>query len=152
MTAIREATEADLEAIRAIYNESIPKRIATADLEPQSAEARRAWFVQRDHAKRPVLVAVDAQLDLKAMASALGVRRVDMADPQDAERLTGYVVGGISPLGQRRRLPTVIDERVMLLPRVHVSAGRRGLEIALAPADLVAATGATLATLARASG
>jgi L-amino acid N-acyltransferase YncA len=61
MTAIREATEADLEAIRAIYNESIPKRIATADLEPQSAEARRAWFTQRDHAKRPVLVAVDAQ-------------------------------------------------------------------------------------------
>ena len=61
MTAIREATEADLEAIRAIYNESIPKRIATADLEPQSAEARRAWFVQRDHARRPVLVAIDAQ-------------------------------------------------------------------------------------------
>jgi Cys-tRNA(Pro)/Cys-tRNA(Cys) deacylase len=120
-------------------------------LEPESVyktlvveSGPRAWALG--------LVAVDTQLDLKAMATALGVRRVDMADPQVAERLTGYVVGGISPLGQRRRLPTVIDERVMLLPRVHVSAGRRGLEIALAPADLVAATGATLATLARASG
>ena len=58
---VRDANESDLEAIRAIYNESIPKRIATADLEPQSAEARRAWFAQRDRAKRPVLVAVDAQ-------------------------------------------------------------------------------------------
>lgn len=57
---LRDACESDLEAIRAIYNESIPKRIATADLEPQTAEARRAWFLHRDHARRPVLVAVDA--------------------------------------------------------------------------------------------
>lgn len=98
------------------------------------------------------LVAVDAQLDPKSMAAALGVRRVEMAAAQDAERVTGYVVGGISPLGQRRRLPTVIDERVMQLERVHVSAGRRGLEIALAPSDLVALTAATLAAIARASG
>jgi len=98
------------------------------------------------------LVAVDAQLDPKAMAVALGVRRVEMAAAQDAERVTGYVVGGISPLGQRRRLPTVIDERVMQLARVHVSAGRRGLEIALAPSDLVALTAATVAAIARASG
>lgn len=98
------------------------------------------------------LVAVDAQLDPKALALALGVRRVEMANPQDAERLTGYVVGGISPLGQRRRLPTVIDEAAISLSRVHVSAGRRGLEIAIAPADLVALTGARVAAIARSSG
>jgi Cys-tRNA(Pro)/Cys-tRNA(Cys) deacylase len=95
------------------------------------------------------IVPVDRSLDLKAMASALGVKKVAMAPPEEAERATGYVVGGISPLGQRRRLPTVLDESATSLDRVYVSGGRRGLDLSLAPADLVRATSATLAAIAR---
>lgn len=95
------------------------------------------------------VVPVAAYLDLKALAAAAGGRKAEMAPPAEAERATGYVVGGISPLGQKRRLPAVIDESALLLDTVHVSAGRRGLEIALAPADLVRLTGATVAAIAR---
>ena len=95
------------------------------------------------------LVPVDRELDLKALAAALGVKRAEMAAPDEAERATGYVVGGINPLGQRRALPTVIDESATALERIYVSAGRRGLEIALRPADLVALCRATTAPIAR---
>jgi Cys-tRNA(Pro)/Cys-tRNA(Cys) deacylase len=95
------------------------------------------------------VVPVDRQLDLKAVASALGVKRVTMAEPAEAERVTGYVVGGISPIGQRRALPTVVDASAMELDRVYVSGGRRGLDLSMAPADLVAATRATTAAIAR---
>jgi Cys-tRNA(Pro)/Cys-tRNA(Cys) deacylase len=95
------------------------------------------------------IVPVTMQLDLKAMAQAAGGKRAEMADPKVAERATGYVLGGISPLGQKRRLPTVIDETAVLFERVHVSAGRRGLEIALAPGDLLALTAGTLAAIGR---
>jgi Cys-tRNA(Pro)/Cys-tRNA(Cys) deacylase len=95
------------------------------------------------------LVPVSATLDLKAAAHALGARRLEMADVKEAERATGYVVGGISPLGQRKALPTVIDASAAALPTIHVSAGRRGLELALAPADLVRLCRATLAPVAR---
>jgi Cys-tRNA(Pro)/Cys-tRNA(Cys) deacylase len=96
------------------------------------------------------LVPVDRELDLKALAGALGAKRAEMAAPDEAERATGYVVGGISPLGQRRALPTVIDVSVTRLDRVYVSAGRRGLEIALRPADLIGLCRATTASIARA--
>ena len=96
------------------------------------------------------LVPVDREVDLKALAVALGAKRADMARPDEAERATGYVVGGISPLGQRRRLPTVIDASATALGRMYVSAGRRGLEIALRPADLIAVCRATTAPIARA--
>ncbi|TAJ16958.1 MAG: Cys-tRNA(Pro) deacylase [Dehalococcoidia bacterium] len=96
------------------------------------------------------IVPVTGQLDLKALAGAAGGRKAEMAPPAEAERATGYVVGGISPLGQKRRLPAVIDESALLLDTIHVSAGRRGLEIALAPDDLVRLTGATVAAIARA--
>ncbi|QJQ96855.1 MULTISPECIES: Cys-tRNA(Pro) deacylase [Halomonadaceae] len=95
------------------------------------------------------IVSVDRQLDLKALARAAGARKVAMADPADAERVTGYVVGGISPLGQKRRLPTFLDERAQRLALVHISGGRRGLEIGLSHDDLVRLTQAKVADISR---
>ncbi len=87
------------------------------------------------------------QLSMKAAAAALGVKRVAMCDQQAAERATGYVVGGISPLGQRRELPTVIDESVELFDMVYVSGGRRGLDLGLSAVDLIELTGASVAPI-----
>ena len=95
------------------------------------------------------LVPVACTLDLKALASAIGAKRAAMADPAAAERATGYVVGGISPLGQRRRLPTVVDASALGFESVLVSAGRRGVDVELAPADLVRLTAARTAPIAR---
>jgi Cys-tRNA(Pro)/Cys-tRNA(Cys) deacylase len=95
------------------------------------------------------IVPVAARLDLKALAAALGAKKAEMAPPAEAERATGYVLGGISPLGQKRRLAAAIDESALLHDTVYVSAGRRGAEIALAPADLVRLTGALVAGIAR---
>ncbi|MGW7353457.1 Cys-tRNA(Pro) deacylase [Streptomyces sp. NPDC054784] len=102
-----------------------------------------------DGALTVAVVPVSGSLDLKALAAAVGGKRAAMADPAAAERATGYVLGGISPLGQRRRLPTVVDASAAERETVCVSAGRRGLEIELAPADLVALTGARTAPIAR---
>jgi Cys-tRNA(Pro)/Cys-tRNA(Cys) deacylase len=95
------------------------------------------------------VVPVADRLDLRALAAATGARRATLADPADAERLTGYVVGGISPLGQRRRLPTVVDASALEHAVVYVSGGRRGLDVGLAPTDLVRLTGAVVAPVAR---
>ena len=97
------------------------------------------------------IVPVTAQLDLKALAAAVGGKRAVMADPSAAERATGYVVGGISPIGQKRRLRTVLDTSADAFPTVYVSGGRRGLDVGLAPSDLVGVTGATTAPIARTS-
>ncbi|MFG2821332.1 Cys-tRNA(Pro) deacylase [Kitasatospora sp. NPDC048365] len=95
------------------------------------------------------VVPVSGQLDLKALAAAVGGKRAAMADPAAAERSSGYVLGGISPLGQRRALPTVVDASALDHPTVFVSAGRRGLEVELAPAELVRLTGARTAAIGR---
>ncbi|MFH7599417.1 Cys-tRNA(Pro) deacylase [Streptomyces racemochromogenes] len=102
-----------------------------------------------DGALTVAVVPVSGSLDLKALAAAVGGKRAAMADPALAERTTGYVRGGISPLGQRRRLPTVLDASASGHPTICVSAGRRGLEVELAPAALATLTGAVLAPIAR---
>ncbi|MGE0080954.1 MAG: Cys-tRNA(Pro) deacylase [Thiohalomonadaceae bacterium] len=94
------------------------------------------------------IVPVAAQLSMKLMAKAAGAKKAAMADKQDVERITGYVLGGVSPLGQKRRLKSFIDASARQFPTVYVSAGRRGLEIELAPADLARLTGAVFAELA----
>ena len=95
------------------------------------------------------VVPVSGQLDLKALARAVGAGRAAMADPAAAERATGYVVGGISPVGQKRAHPTVLDASALEHPTVFVSAGRRGLDLEIAPADLVRVTAAVTATVGR---
>jgi Cys-tRNA(Pro)/Cys-tRNA(Cys) deacylase len=95
------------------------------------------------------IVPVSGQLDLKALAAAVGGKRATLAEPAAAERATGYVVGGISPLGQRKRLPAVVDESALGFATIFISAGRRGLQVELAPADLVRLTGATTAPISR---
>lgn len=102
-----------------------------------------------DGALTVAVVPVSATLDLKALAEAAGGKRAAMADPAQAERVTGYVRGGISPLGQRKSLPTVVDASASAFPTIYVSAGRRGLQIELSPADLVRLTEAVTAGIAR---
>jgi Cys-tRNA(Pro)/Cys-tRNA(Cys) deacylase len=96
-----------------------------------------------------VVVPANAEVDRNAAADALGGRKAAIADPAEAERATGYVLGGISPLGTRRPLPVALDASAAAFPTIHVSAGRRGLEIELAPADLLALTNGVLAPVAR---
>ena len=90
---------------------------------------------------------VPTKLSLKAAAAALGVARAEMAEPAAAQRSSGYVVGGISPIGQRKPLPTVLDSSALAFDTVLCSAGKRGWDVALAPADLIAVTGAVTAAI-----
>ena len=122
---------------------------AAEALAVEPARVFKTLLVQTDAGLAVGVVPVDRQLDLKAVAAALGAKKATMADPAAAERSTGYVVGGISPIGQKRALPTVLDDSALTHPSVLVSGGRRGLDLELAPADLVAATHATTAPIAR---
>jgi Cys-tRNA(Pro)/Cys-tRNA(Cys) deacylase len=93
------------------------------------------------------VVPVSCQLSLKLAATALAAKRVAMADQHDAERSSGYIVGGISPFGQRRVLPTIVDSTAELFDVVYVSGGKRGLDLGVAPADLVSILDATVADI-----
>ena len=102
-----------------------------------------------DGALTVAIVPVTGDVDLKALASAAGGKRAAMADRDLAEKTTGYVRGGISPLGQRKRLPTVLDQSALDSETIFVSAGKRGLQVQMAPTDLVRLTAATVAPIAR---
>lgn len=97
------------------------------------------------------IVPIAGTLNLKSLARAARAKRAEMAEPSAAQRSTGYVLGGISPFGQKKRLRTFVDDSVLALTCVHVSGGRRGLEIALSPNDLLASTQATAAKIASTS-
>ncbi|BDZ57953.1 hypothetical protein GCM10025872_16100 [Barrientosiimonas endolithica] len=114
------------------------------------ARVLKTLLVDDGSALAVAIVPVTGQVDLKAVAAALGVKKVAMADPRAAERSSGYVVGGISPFGQRRQLRTLVDTSALEHGTVLVSGGRRGLDLELAPADLVRVTDATTADIARA--
>lgn len=121
-------------------------------LDPQRVYKTLLVALNGDQRKLAVgVVPVSGQLDLKAMAAACKVKKVELADPSAAERATGYVVGGISPLGQRRRLPCVIDASASAQKSVFVSGGRRGMDIEIAPQDLVRLCGALVAAIAKAA-
>lgn len=95
------------------------------------------------------IVPVSGSLDLKALAAAAGGRRADLADAAVAQRLTGYVVGGISPIGQKKAVPTFLDDSARALPTIYVSGGRRGLDLGLAPDDLLRVTQGAYARIGR---
>lgn len=115
----------------------------------EAARVFKTLLVETDSGLAVGIVPVDTQLDLKAIASALGSKRATMADPTKAERSTGYVVGGISPIGQKRALPTLLDAGATAQETILVSGGKRGFDLELAPTDLLTATRGTLAPIAR---
>ena len=126
------------------YGEAL---VHALDLDPDTVGKTLVATLDEDRHVLAV-VPVSASLDLKALARLAGAKRAAMAEPRVAERLTGSVVGGISPLGPRRPLPVFVDELLALADEVHVSGGRRGLELSMAPADLVRAASATVGPIA----
>jgi len=124
---------------------------ASAALAVPAERVFKTLIADVDEQLTVAVVPVAGSLDLKALASAAGGMRARMADPTLAERATGYVVGGISPLGQRKRLPVVIDASALGFATIFCSGGRRGLEIEIAPGDLVQAVQATVAGIAQAA-
>lgn len=150
-------------AIRALEAAGVPFTLHEYEHDPSARsfglEAAEALGVDPDQVFKTLLVTADGaqavgivpvtcSLSLKAMGAALGRKRVEMCDPAVAQRVTGYVLGGISPFGQKKRLPTVIDETCELYDTIYVSGGRRGLDLGVAPADLVRLLDATVADIA----
>jgi Cys-tRNA(Pro)/Cys-tRNA(Cys) deacylase len=108
----------------------------------------KTLLVDADGGHLVAIVPVSTQLSLKSLGRVVGAKRIAMCDPDVAERITGYVRGGISPFGQRKRLPTVVDETAELFDEIYVSGGRRGLDVGLRPSDLVRVLDAIVAAIA----
>jgi Cys-tRNA(Pro)/Cys-tRNA(Cys) deacylase len=123
-------------------------REAAEALGRDPAQVFKTLMAEVDGTMVAAVVPVSGTLDLKALAAALGHKKAAMADPQAAQRRTGYVLGGISPLGQRQSSTTVIDRSAVDFSTVLVSGGRRGFDIELAPQDLIRLTGALTAAIA----
>lgn len=165
MARARSAPPGATPAVAALVRAGIDHRLHAYDHEPGvtafGQEAVAALGVDAQRVYKTLLVdlaggglavavlPVERRLDLKAAAAAFGAKKALLAEPADAERATGYVIGGISPFGQRRRLPTVLHEGALGHPSIFVSGGRRGLDIELAPADLVALLSARTAPITR---
>lgn len=122
---------------------------AAAALGLREEQVFKTLIVSVDGALAVAIVPVANRLDLKAIAAAVGGKKATLADPALAEKRTGYVVGGISPVGQRSRIRTVLDESATGYATIFVSGGRRGFDIEIAPSDLLAVTEATTAAIAR---
>jgi Cys-tRNA(Pro)/Cys-tRNA(Cys) deacylase len=122
---------------------------AAAALDLDAARIFKTLTVRAGASLVVAVLPVSATLDLKSLARAAGAKRAELADPATAERSSGYVVGGISPLGQKVKLPTIIDRSAREWDTIYVSGGRRGLEIEIAPADLIAMTNGRMAPIAR---
>ena len=122
---------------------------AAAALELDPEQVFKTLLADVDGSLVVAIVPVTGKLDLKALAAAIGGKKAEMADPKVAERKTGYVVGGISPIGQKTRHVTVLDETAELFDTIFVSGGRRGFDIELAPANLLVITGGSIAAIAR---
>ena len=151
----------------ALVRARVEHRVHTYDHDPSvesfGEEAAQAMGVDASRVFKTLIVStgaslvvgvvpVPARLDVKALAAVVGAKRLDMADPAAAERSTGYLVGAISPVGQKRRLETVIDDSALSWDTVFCSAGRRGLELEIAPRALLEVTGARAAAIARPRG
>jgi Cys-tRNA(Pro)/Cys-tRNA(Cys) deacylase len=150
-------------ATRALVQAKIPFRLLTYPYDPHAdaigIAAAQALGLPAQQVLKTLVCALsdgqwafaaiesDARLDLKALARALGVKSAELADPRQAEKLTGYVIGGISPLGAKRSLPLLVSAAAQNKAEILVNGGRRGLQIALNPNDLIRATGAKFAAI-----
>ncbi|MDX3774138.1 Cys-tRNA(Pro) deacylase [Chromatiaceae bacterium AAb-1] len=121
---------------------------AAEKLGQDPAQVFKTLVINLDHKQLAVaIVPVSGQLNMKQAAKALGAKKAEMANAAEVSRSTGYVMGGVSPLGQKKRLPTVLDNSARHFAEIYISAGRRGLEIAIAPADLLQLTQGKMAEL-----
>lgn len=123
-------------------------RAAAAALSVEEQRVFKTLVASVDGRPMVAIVPVDSTLSLKALAAAVGGKRAEMGDPVEAQRITGYVVGGISPFGQKKALTTVVDSSLVDFETVFVSGGRRGLDVEVNPADLVRLLNASLAPIA----
>ncbi|BBX48499.1 Cys-tRNA(Pro) deacylase [Mycobacterium cookii] len=130
---------------RAFGDEAVRQLTSTGAVSP--AQIYKTLVIAIPDGLAVAILPVPARLSLKAAASALGVGKATLADQRTAERATGYVLGAVSPFGQRTQLPTVIDSDALACERVYCSAGRRGWDVAVAPADLIRLTGAVAAAI-----
>ena len=150
-------------ATQALDRAGVAYAVATYDYDPSAdrvglqaaealgappAEVLKTLIVKVDGKPACVVLASDREVAMKKLAAALGGKSAEMAPVPEAERITGYRVGGVSPFGQKKRLPTVLDAEAAALPQAFVNGGQRGLQVRLSPADLVQVLGATVAVVA----